>query len=70
VEKLGEQIDKIGLPTNKQSYYGSDTFLWLGGYPDSDGNNSGLIEWPKYTSKGSVQPEKLLLYIASSDERL
>jgi hypothetical protein len=67
MEKLSEKINKIGIPMNMQSYFGSDAFLRLGGYPDADGNSSGLIEWPKYTSKGSAQPEKLLLYIAGSD---
>ena len=67
VEKLSEKINEIGIPMNMQSYFGSDAFLRLGGYPDADGNNSSLIEWPKYTSKGSAQPEKLLLYIAGSD---
>ena len=67
VETLSEKINKIGIPMNMQSYFGGDTFLRLGGYPDVDGNNSGLIEWPKYTSQGSIQPEKLLLYIASHD---
>jgi hypothetical protein len=67
VETLSEQIDKIGIPMNMKSYFGGDILLRLGGYPDADGNNSNLIEWPKYTTKGSIQPEKLLLYISSSD---